>query len=398
MSDLAKKMTVSSDLEKNIIFQNLQKSGQTVNMAIAGIEYPCTVQKYDGNALTVFVESPVIGGGGECRTNFVFNNNYHYFDSMIAPKDESHFIISIPEVIYKNIQRKHERMNVLGSVFMKFKIMIQSEKQEFEHSSLLDERVIFQEVKKPRPSVEKILTGIKNLVSEYSQKFQVKVFKPNEKTIFEEKLVQETKKIFLIYDSYEDSIEERRFYEEQILTLGGAYEHLISQGKPRQAAESMLLDLLQQKRNARIYSECIIPLMLEGEVVGYLRLINDTDYHRPIKPSLAYRTAKYAGILVEALVKYDYFTLESGKTFDIEVVDIGVGGLLFKLEKPRLIQYLIQQTILQMSIKYPSRVIETRGLIMRIDRNKGEYGVKFQEINEADMKFIAESVETKTVR
>jgi hypothetical protein len=252
----------------------------------------------------------------------------------------------------------------------------------------MDERVIYREVKKPRPAVDKILSGIKHLVSEFSQNFSLKVFKPGQELSMEERLTKETKKIFLIYDSYEDSIEERRFQEEEILTFGSALDFLISGGEPRKTAEAKLLDLLQQKRNNRIFSECFIPLMLEGEVAGYIRLINDFDYHRSIKPAFAIRAAGYASVLVEALVKYNYFHLDSGNDFEIPVINVSAGGLLFKLDKPVLNQYIIKNTVLQMSILFPDRQIEARGVVFRIEDKTLEYGVKFQEINELDWKYI----------
>jgi len=397
MAVIPKKMTVSSDLEKNLILKSLQKTKDPLNLNINGIEYQGIIEKIDTSSITILMKSPFIGEiGGSNQVNFIFHNNYHYFSTGITQTDENHLRIFIPEKIYKNILRKYDRINVLDKVFMKFKIMIQSEKQEFENSSLLDERVIFQEVRKPRPSIDKLLTGIKNLVSEFSQKFQVKVFKQNETITFEEKIIRDTKKVFLIYDSYEDNIGEKRFYEEQLLTVGGVYDFYISRGDVRKAVEGKLLDLLQQKRNRRIFSECYVPLTLEGDVVGYIKLTNDVDYHRSIKPAFVERTCKYAGILVEALVKYDYFSLESGIEFDIPLVNISAGGLMFRLDKKNLQQYLIVQTVLQMSIQLPSRQIEARGIIFRIDEEKSEYGVKFQEINEIDMRYIDDVVKRKS--
>ncbi|MFW6139371.1 MAG: PilZ domain-containing protein, partial [Spirochaetota bacterium] len=107
-----------------------------------------------------------------------------------------------------------------------------------------------------------------------------------------------------------------------------------------------------------------------------------------IKPSFALKASRYAGVLVEALVKYDYFRLESGKNFDIPVENISAGGLLFKLENPKLKKYLIKNTALQMSLLFPARQIEARGVICRIQENNSEYGVQFQEINQTDMKYI----------
>lgn len=396
MSELPKKMVITSDLEKNLIFQRLKKMKEPLNIMIDGIEYPGVIESFTDETITLKVMSPFIGEiGYNLKANFTFHNNYHYFNTNASQLDENRILLIFPEIINKNLIRKYKRVNVLGEVFMKIKIMIQSENHDFETSSLLDERVIYQEAKKPRPAVDKILGGIKQLVSEYSQKFSLKVFKPDQKFTLEEQLIKKTKKIFLIYDSFQDSMVERRFLDEEILTFGSALDYLMKAGDPRNIAEAKLLDLLQEKRNQRIFSDCFIPLMLEGDTAGYIRLINDVDYHRSIKPVYALKVAGYADILVEALVKYDYFHLDSGAGYEIPVVNVSAGGLLFKLEKLELKQYIIENTVLQMSISFPDRVIEARGVIYRMDDDALEYGVKFQEINEPDWKYIENIVKKK---
>jgi hypothetical protein len=214
------------------------------------------------------------------------------------------------------------------------------------------------------------------------------VFKPGQALNFPESILKETKKIFLIYDSYEDGLEEKRFSEDEIICIHDVYEYLVARGEQRKVTEGKLLDFLQQTRNRRIFSECYVPLMLEGEVAGYIRLLNDIDYHRSIKPAFALRTVAYADILVEALVKYDYFRLESGKNHEISVLNISAGGLLFRLDDERLKKYIIVNTVIQMSILLPGRSIEARGIVYRIETKRSEYGAKFQEINETDMKYI----------
>jgi hypothetical protein len=69
-------------------------------------------------------------------------------------------------------------------------------------------------------------------------------------------------------------------------------------------------------------------------------------------------------------------------------VNVSAGGLLFTLDKPNLKQYLITDTILQMSILFPHRQVEARGVIHRIVKETSEYGVSFQEINQEDVAYI----------
>jgi len=123
-------------------------------------------------------------------------------------------------------------------------------------------------------------------------------------------------------------------------------------------------------------------------VAGCLRLSNDLDYHRSIKPALALKAMEYVSLLTEALVKYDYFNLKSGDDFKIPVLNISAGGLLFRLEDPRLGGYIVKGTILLMALLFDDRQVRARGVVYRVEEEKATYGVKFQEIGEEDAKYI----------
>lgn len=416
MGETSEKMVVSSDVEKSLIFGNMMKNRAPLCLCIEDIEYLGFIERFDEKTILVKTQSPFIGEvEGDHRVNFEHQNNYHYFDTDIQQIDENRFRLIIPKIIYKNIMRRYQRVDVRGRVFMKFRLVIRSQTQDYKDLSLLDEKILYQEVKKPRPSINDILQGIKQLVSDFSQRFQVKIFKPEDSYSLEEQIVVESKKIFLIYDVFEDRIRDRRRYNEQILTIGNAYEFLVSKRgdsiRIERSIEKKLETLLRDKRQMRIFSECYVPLLLEGEVVGYIRLINYIDYPLRIQPAYALRTAGYASLLVEALVKYNYFRLESGSECDIPVMNISAGGLLFQLEKHWLRQYLVLNAIIQMSIKFlsskgssplnlaapdllkkPERQIEARGIIFRLEHKTSSYGIKFQEINQDDVEYIDDLV------
>ena len=393
MSEISKRLVVSSDLEKNLIFQNLLKMEEPIVLELGGFHCPGHVKHYENDSILLHMQAPLkMDIKGSVRANFIFHNNYHYFDATAFKKDDTHIRLLLPEKIYKNILRAHDRIDVMNHVFMRFRILIHSERKELSDSSRLDERILMQEVSKPEPGVDRMLAAIRRLVADFAQNFQVKIFKEGELLSLDERILRQSGQIFLIYDSFEDSIEGRRQFEQNVLSIGDAYDFLIHTGETRKSAESKLLDLLQQKRNALVFSECLIPLKLEGEVVGYVRLYNDTEYHRSIKSAFALRTAKYGAALVEALVKYDYFTLESGDGFDVPIVNMSAGGLLFKLDGSSLKQYLILRTTLMMTIQCASRLIKANGIIHRIDKIRSEFGVKFFVINEADSHFIDDVV------
>jgi hypothetical protein len=393
MSEISKRLVVSSDLEKNLIFQNLINMEEPIVLELDGKHYAGIVELYENGTIVLHMKDTLpMNVKGTVRAHFIFHNNYHYFTATIYKKSENQVRLLLPDKIFKNMLRAHDRIDVLNRVFMRFRILISSERKELADSTRLDEHFLIEEVSKPEPAVDRILAAIRRLVADYAQNFQVKIFKKGERLTFDEHIIRSSGQIFLIFDSFEDSIENRRRLEQDVLGIGDAYDFLLHTGETRTSAESKLLDLLQQKRNALVYSECLIPLKLEGEVVGYIRLYNDLEYHRSIKTSYAIRTAKYGAALVEALVKHDYFTLESGEGFDIPVVNMSAGGLLFKLDSSSLKQYLILRTTLMMTIQCASRLIRANGMIHRIDALRSEFGVKFFVINDADSHFIDDVV------
>ena len=398
MSEISKRLVVSSDLEKNLIFQNLLKMEEPIVLELDGFQCPGLVKHYESDSILLHVQTSLDRDvKGSVHAHFIFHNNFHYFDAAAQKKDDTHIRLLLPEKIYKNMLRAYDRIEVLNHVFMRFRILVHSDRKELSDSSRLDERILMQEVSKPEPAVDRMLAAIRRLVADFAQNFQVKVFKEDEVLSLDEQIIKKSGKIFLISDSFEDNIEGRRQFDQNVLGIGDAYDFLIHTGETRKSAESKLLDFLQQKRNALVFSECLIPLKLEGEVVGYVRLCNDTEYHRNIKSSFALRTVKYGNALVEALVKYDYFSLESGDGFDVPVVNMSAGGLLFKLDGSSLKQYLILRTTLMMTIQCASRLIKVNGIVHRIDKMRSEFGVKFFLINEADSHFIDDVVHGKAM-
>jgi hypothetical protein len=393
MSEISKRLVVASDLEKDLILKNLLKTEQPIVLEIDGQSCPGLVKRYDSGNILLHMQTPVPGDmGGVERAHFIFHNSYHYFNTTALRKDENAILLPMPEKIYKNMLRAHDRVDVRDQVYMKFRILVSSERQDLANSTRLDERILIQEVAKPEPAVERMLAAIRRLVADFAQNFKVKIFKEGEQYSLDERIIRESGRIFLIYDSFEDSIEGRRRFEQDVMGIGDAYDFLLRSGETRKSAESILLDLLQQKRNALVFSESLVPLKLEGEVVGYIRLHNDSEHQRSIKPVHVLRAAKYGEALVEALVKYDYFTLQSGDQFDVPVVNLSAGGLLFKLDGSALKQYLILRTTLMMTIQTASRLIRANGMIHRIDRLRSEFGVKFFVINDEDSHFIDDVV------
>jgi len=388
MPEIPDKMIVKSDLEKTLIFKSLSKMKVPINLNIDNISYTGNIVKFDDHAIIVTLDSPVIGESGVCSVNFVFNNNYHYFDSEMQMLEDNKVLVFIPEIIKKNLTRKYKRVYVEGKVFMRLKVIIQSKSIQFRDSPFMDERFIFQEVKKPKPAIDKILTSIKNLVSEFAQKLQIKIYKPEDKLTFIDNVLRDTKKIFLIFNSYEESLDERRFIDKEIMTIMDVYNYYIGKGEPRKRIEDKLLDFLQDRRNKKIFSECYVPLILEDEVVGYIRLINDFDFHRSIKPTNAIKSKQYAEVLVEALVKYDYFRLDSGRDFNIPVIDISAGGLLCRIKDEKIKRYLTKNTFLEMDINFPTRRISAKGVVTRVSKEQSEYAIKFQEIEQNDAEYI----------
>jgi hypothetical protein len=347
MAEVPKKMLVTSELEKSLIFQSLLKLKHPLRVCIHDIEYPGYIERIESDGIAVRIDTPTVGTvEGTVRANFVFHSNYHYFASEARKLHGNLVFLGFPEQISKNMVRMYERASVLGDVFMRFRILIRTKMQEFKGASLLaSERMILQEVKKPRPAVDKVLNGIRSLVSEFSQSFQLKVFKPGETLALDEQIVKETKKVFMIYDSFGDNIGERRFLDEGVLTIGSVFERWIAKGVPKKNAESALLDLIE-----------------------------------------------YANVLVEALVKYDYFSLKSEEQFKIPVVNLSAGGLLFRLEESRLKGYITRGSILLMVLHFEDRQMRVRGIVYRIEEETSSYGVKFQEISVEDLKFIGDFV------
>ena len=79
MSEISKKLAVSSELEKNLIFQNLLSMKEPIELEFGGSHYPGLVKRYEGGSILLHMQTPLKKDvGGAVRAHFIFHNNYHY--------------------------------------------------------------------------------------------------------------------------------------------------------------------------------------------------------------------------------------------------------------------------------------------------------------------------------
>ena len=111
MSEISKKLVVSSDLEKNLIFQSLLRMKEPIELELGGFHYPGFVKRYDRESILLDMQTPLkMDVGGPVRAHFVFHNSYHYFDTAAQKKDDNHIQLLLPEKINRNILRANERI------------------------------------------------------------------------------------------------------------------------------------------------------------------------------------------------------------------------------------------------------------------------------------------------
>ena len=120
MAEVPKKMLVTSELEKSLIFQSMMKLKHPLQVCFNDIEYPGFIERIGSEGIVVRIAAPTMGGvEGAVRTNFAFHSNYHYFSTEARTLGQQLILLHLPEQIkqeYGSNVRAHGRA---GKVFMR---------------------------------------------------------------------------------------------------------------------------------------------------------------------------------------------------------------------------------------------------------------------------------------
>jgi hypothetical protein len=391
-------------IEKEFVFKSLVDDRVPCDLHGSRREFAC---RFSGIGEERLEMSPLEGRlegisvGEEVRVFFYLKNNYHTFASRVVEITPDHVVVQQPPGVYKNLQRKFERVKLQGAVDVSFSLRGTKVELNFPKSDR------FNPVEPP----EEDLTFDSRKIHDVVQTFRIKMqtvttdnkiimLRDRLPRLWEEKTIVRTGKSLWIPSTSEDFPARDPFPDERVITKGELIALEEEAGSAAYVITSKLGNILYEKSKKDIVSELWCPVLYNEYVVGYVHVWNTGAKRERISRETIEYVQQFAKVLCYALVTNGYFKVENSteRRYEAPIIDLSASGLLFAHTSADLVKELLVHTDLDLTILLdggdkPSaspRTIHVGGRIMRKfrDAENTYFGVLFLRIEEEDFKHL----------
>ncbi len=302
-------------------------------------------------------------------------------------RNSAEFLISYPEVLYKNLSRKYERVKPPeGS---KIEFTVKGEKFELNFPKTDEYNSV------DAPDFDPSAFSVKNiaeLVSDFREKMlehikivNIVTFRKKGPQQIEEMIVARTGKVLFI-PSTNEKLPEDNFVENVPVLNEEEIDSYIENGSKNLKIRNF------EKSSDGVHSELYCPILYNEYVIGYVQLVNRDEMKSIISNEILEYTHQFSKILAFSLKVNNYFkekTVDYEK-FESSIIDISASGLLFCSRSKKLDKSFFIYTDLKAEIFLGGSVINASCRIMRKFKSNGTvfYGIIFLDIADEDFELL----------
>jgi len=383
-------------IEKEFVFKSLVDDNTPCDLHASRKEYQC---RFSGMGPDRLELSPVEGKleafepGEEVRVFFYLRNNYHTFVSRVREATADKVVLDQPPGVYKNLQRKYERVKLGGSLDVSFSLHGAKVELNFPKS----ER--FNPVEPPEQSetfnpqrIQELLKAFRVKLESTVSDNKIVMLRDRLPKSWEEKTIVRFGKSLYIPSTTEDFPQRDPFPDDRIIVKSELIKMEEENGASPHVVASRLGNILYEKTKREIASELWAPLLYNEYVVGYIHVWNTPPKRERLVKDTVELVHEFARILCYSLVKNGYFKIEKSteRRFEAPIIDMSASGLLFAHTSADLVRDLLVHTDLEMTLRFEKRTIKVGARIMRKFRDAEGYyfGVLFLRMEPDDFGFL----------
>ena len=336
------------------------------------------------------------------RVYFLFQNNYHTFESVILEKSQDRVKLVHPEGVYKNPQRKNERVKISERAEVFFTIKGQKVELNFPRSN----RYTQLSPEAVNSHIDYDYSSIKSLYINFREKTmnevsEARIVMMREKVLdkYEEKVMAATGKILWIPSTEEDFPIKDPYPDERLITRRDLVKYEEALDRPPHVITSKLGNILYEKQKKQIHSELFCPILYDLYLVGYVYLCNREDRKEKITKDLLEYAYDFSRVLGYSLHLTGYFTSNDSmeRRYEAPILDISASGLLFAHPRADLSDNLLIHTDIEVTVRFPERTMVIGSRVRRKfqDAERCYFGIQFLEISQDDINFLFEKLYAK---
>jgi hypothetical protein len=385
------KSLIEQNVELNIHGQRKELAGSILEIKDEYLE----VEIRSGDPNLFSVEENV-------RVYFLFQNNYHTFESVILEKSEDRVKLVHPEGVYKNPQRKNERVKISDRAEVFFTIKGQRVELNFPRSNRYTE--LSPEVL--NSLIDFDYSSIKSLYKNFREKTkdevsEARIVMMREKVLdkYEEKVMAATGKMLWIPSTEEDFPVKDPYPDERLITRRDLVKYEEALDRPPHVITSKLGNILYEKQKKQIHSELFCPILYDLYLVGYVYLCNREDRKEKVSKDLLEYAYDFSRVLGYSLRLTGYFTSNDSmeRRYEAPIIDISASGLLFAHPRADLSDNLLIHTDMEITVRFPGRTMVIGSRVRRKfqDADRCYFGVQFLEVSQEDLNFLFEKLYAK---
>ncbi len=330
---------------------------------------------------------------------FFFQNNYHTFEAAVAASEGHSLVLSHPEGVYKNPQRKYERVRLEDTAEVVFTLRGTTVELDFPKSSrpgTLPELGPAIGEQPDSASIQSLHGTFKKKTESRVSEARIVMFRNRNPERYEERVIAETGKMLWIPSTEEDFLVKDPFPDERIVTRRDLVRYEESLDQTGYIITSKLGNILYEKQKKGIHSQLYCPVLYGIYIVGYIYLCNRDERKEKIPRELAEYCWEFAKILAFALEQSGYFAAAGGEEqrYEGKIIDLSPSGLLFAHPRTSLADDLHLQTDLDITLRLPGRRMEIGTRVRRKfkDEQRAYFGLQFLRIEPSDVGYLFEKL------
>ncbi len=390
--------TLVGRIEKEFMFKTLTDDAVPCDVHGRSSEFRCRLTLAGDKELAFAPlegEFSGLSAGNDIRVFFYLKNNYHTFTSRVISVEPAALTVEHPKGVYKNLQRKYERIRVPDDIEVSFSLKGRKIELNFPKSERYEqiEPPELSETFDPR-RIEDLVSGFRAKVGPAVSANSINMFRDRLPRGWEEKTIVHLGKCLWIPSTEDDFLQRDPYPDQRIITKDELIQLEGRSGSPPHVIASKLGNILYEKSKKEIFSELYCPILYNEYVVGYIHLRNSGEKRERLSRDLFDYVYQFSKVLCYSLVRNGYFRAEAAgeRKFEAPIIDMSASGLLFAHPSGDLGRELLVHTDLDLSVRIKKRNISVGSRIMRKfkDSENAYFGVLFLKIQPEDFRFLFE--------
>jgi len=333
--------------------------------------------------------------GDHVRAYFLYRNNWHTFSTQVLESGEGRVALEIPEGVYKNPQRKYERVAIGQEAEVYFTLKGQRIELNFPRTTRPLPAEAPMEVRENFDfgSLDQLHKSFRERTEKAVSTSRIVMLRDKVPEKYEEKLIADLGKMLWIPLTEEDWPAKDPFPDERVILRRDLVKYEESLDRPAYVITSKLGNILYEKQKKGVHSELWCPVLYESYIIGYVYLANLEERKERISKELADWVWEFAKVLSYSLQLSGYFTSGQQVTerrYESPIIDISAAGLLFAHPRQELSRDLLVHTDLDVIVRFPERRLSIHARVRRKfqDGERSYFGLQFLSITPEDLAFL----------